>query len=251
MGWLFIVQKMKILPAIDLKDGQCVRLNRGDYGKVKKYSNDPIMVAERWVNQGAKNLHIIDLDGAKSGLPVNHRFVSSIKKKFPNLYIQVGGGVRSEDNIKMYIDLGVDKIIIGTKAIEESSFLPSLDHEFQKKIIVDIAIKNNMLAIEGWNKLSTFDAKTFISSLEKNNISEVVFTDINRDGMLSGINFDAIENIVKSCKTLVIASGGITSMDDIKKLSSLSEFGLSGIIIGKALYENKINLSEAINLFGG
>jgi len=242
--------EMKILPAIDLKDGQCVRLKKGDYAQVKKYSDDPIMIAEQWVNQGAKNLHIIDLDGAKAGTPVNYNLISNLKNKFPNLYIQVGGGIRNQDNIKMYLDLGIEKVIIGTKVIKEPEFLSSLDYDLQQKIIVDIAVKNNMLAVEGWDQLSELDTKSFVNNLAKDHISEIVFTDINQDGMLSGINFSTIKNFVESSNIKVIASGGITSMEDIEKLNSLSECGLSGIIIGKALYENKIILNEIMELYG-
>ena len=241
---------MKIFPAIDLKDGQCVRLNKGDYKQVKKYSDNPISVAEEWINQGTQKLHIIDLDGAKSGLPVNHNFIFDIKKNFPHLYIQVGGGIRNLENIQMYLDNGIDRIILGTKAVKNLDFISTLKKEIQKKIIVDIAIKDGKLAIEGWNQLSTHDTKTFINNLKQYNISEIVFTDINRDGMLSGINFAVIEDIVKFSDIPVIASGGISSIDDIKKLIPLSKFGLSGVIVGKALYEKKINLTEAINLFG-
>ena len=173
-----------------------------------------------------------------------------LKKNFPHLYIQVGGGIRNLENIQMYLDNGIDRIILGTKAVKNLDFISTLKKEIQKKIIVDIAIKDGKLAIEGWNQLSTHDTKTFINNLKQYNISEIVFTDINRDGMLSGINFTVIEDIVKFSDIPVIASGGISSIDDIKKLIPLSKFGLSGVIVGKALYEKKINLTEAINLFG-
>ena len=239
---------MKIFPAIDLKEGKCVRLKKGDYGQVKTYSDDPIMIAEQWVNQGTKNLHIIDLDGAKAGIPINHELISKIKQRFPSLYIQVGGGIRREDNIKMYIDMGVDRMIIGTKIIKEPEFLSNLDHTLQKKIIVDIAVKDNMLALEGWHQLSEFDMKSFVAQLQESHIPEIVYTDIEKDGMLLGINLPGIKEFISFSEIPVIISGGITSTEDIKQLRSLEELGISGMIIGKALYENTIKLHDVINL---
>ena len=241
--------KMKILPAIDLKNGQCVRLNKGDYNQVTKYSDNPLYMAEKWVNQGANNLHIIDLDGAKSGEPVNSKHIINIKQHFPNLYIQVGGGIRTIDNINLYLNMGIDKVILGTKIVDDLDFLARLDDQIKNKIIVDIAVKDGNLATEGWEKSTKNDYKEFINNLNQYNISEIVFTDISKDGMLTGINFSAIEKIVRAVDVSVIASGGISSIDDIKKLKTLTNFGLSGVIIGKALYENKINLNEALNLF--
>tara|TARA_B100000427_G_scaffold325123_1_gene331438 strand:+ start:386 stop:1135 length:750 start_codon:yes stop_codon:yes gene_type:complete len=241
--------KMKIFPAIDLKNGQCVRLNKGDYQQIKTYSDDPLSVAQEWVNQGTKNLHIIDLDGAKSGKPVNFDHISNIKETFPNLYIQVGGGIRNIDDINLYLNIGIDRLILGTKIIDDLNFLSTLDKQIKERIIVDIAIKNGNLATEGWKKSTAYDSKKFINNLKQHNISEVVFTDVSKDGMLAGINFSAIENIVKSNDISVIASGGISSIDDIKKLDTLTKYGLSGAVIGKALYEQKINLNETINLF--
>tara|TARA_B100001079_G_C16321887_1_gene475043 strand:+ start:200 stop:928 length:729 start_codon:yes stop_codon:yes gene_type:complete len=241
---------MKIFPAIDLKDGKCVRLAKGAYDKVTTYSDDPIMVAEEWISQGSSYLHIIDLDGARDGAMVNFNKISEIKSKFPDIYIQVGGGIRSIESINKYLNIGINKVIIGTKILSNPDFLFDLNNEIKSKIIVDLAIKNNKLTTDGWHNATSYKIKDFIRILEKHQIAEIVLTDVNKDGMLNGINLDMIEEIISFTKIPLIASGGVSCSRDIVKLMAIKDKGLSGIIIGKALYENKIKISDILSLEG-
>ena len=239
---------MKIFPAIDLKDGKCVRLNKGDYKQVTHYSDNPLEMAETWISQGANNLHIVDLDGAKAGKPINFTIIESIRKEFPDLFIQVGGGIRNQENINRYINAKIDKVIIGTKVVTDPEFIKKIDANILNRIVVDVAVKDEMLAVQGWNESSSYNIKEFISILNQNNISEIVFTDVSKDGMLKGINLEKIKEILGFTNIPLIASGGVTSIKDIENLKKLKDKGLSGIIIGKALYENKISLPEAIKI---
>jgi len=243
---MVLYKVMKIFPAIDLKDGKCVRLNKGDYKQVTHYSDNPLEMAETWISQGANNLHIVDLDGAKAGKPINFTIIESIRKEFPNLFIQVGGGIRNQENINRYINAKIDKVIIGTKVVTDPEFIKKIDANILNRIVVDVAVKDEMLAVQGWNESSSYNIKEFISILNQNNISEIVFTDVSKDGMLQGINLEKIKEILNFSNIPLIASGGVTSIKDIENLKKLKDKGLSGIIIGKALYENKISVPEVI-----
>ena len=245
---MVLYKAMKIFPAIDLKDGKCVRLNKGDYKQVTHYSDNPLEMAETWISQGANNLHIVDLDGAKAGKPINFTIIESIRKEFPNLFIQVGGGIRNQENINRYINAKIDKVIIGTKVVTDPEFIKKIDANILNRIVVDVAVKDEMLAVQGWNESSSYNIKEFISILNQNNISEIVFTDVSKDGMLQGINLEKIKEILNFSNIPLIASGGVTSIKDIENLKKLKDKGLSGIIIGKALYENKISLPEVIKI---
>ncbi len=239
---------MRILPAIDIKDGKCVRLSKGDYSQVTKYFDNPIEVAEKWISQGSTSLHIVDLDGARDGTTVNFDIVKKIKAEFPDIYIQVGGGIRNNESIKKYLEINIDKVIVGTKVVNDPDFLSKINKEDASKLIVDLAVKENVLSVQGWNKLSKYSINEFIEILVSHNVSEIVYTDVSKDGMLEGINFSKIKEVISCSDIPVIASGGVTSMRDISNLLSLSHLGLSGIIIGKALYENTINLSDVIEV---
>ena len=241
---------MKIFPAIDLKDGKCVRLAKGEYDKVTTYSDDPVMIAEQWISQGSLYLHIIDLDGARDGDMINFNKILEIRDKFPNIYIQVGGGIRSIESINKYLDIGINKVIIGTKILSNPDFLIDLNVETKNKIIVDLAIKNNTLTTDGWHNAASYKIKEFIQILEKYEITEIVVTDVNKDGMLDGINLNMIKEIISFTKIPLIASGGVSCLQDIIKLIEIRNKGLSGIIIGKALYENKIKISDILSLEG-
>ena len=245
---MVLYKVMKIFPAIDLKDGKCVRLSKGDYKQVTHYSDNPLEMAETWISQGANNLHIVDLDGAKAGKPINFTIIESIRKEFPNLFIQVGGGIRNQENINRYIDAKIDKVIIGTKVVTDPEFIKKIDTNILNRIVVDVAVKDGMLAVQGWNESSSYNIKEFISILNQNNISEIVFTDVSKDGMLQGINLEKIKEILNFSNIPLIASGGVTSIKDIENLKKIKDKGLSGIIIGKALYENKISLPEVIKI---
>ena len=239
---------MKILPAIDIKDGICVRLAKGDYSKMTKYNNDPVDVAGVWVKEGAENIHIVDLDGARSGETNNFSVIKKIREQFPDIFIQVGGGIRSKEDIEKYLNIGINKLIIGTKALSDPDFLTMMPNNLKDKLIIDIAIKDEKLVVHGWENSSSHSIDSFLVFLENQNIHEIVFTDVDRDGMLDGINFLGIKSLASKTKIPVIASGGITSTKDIQKLSEIRDIGISGIIIGKALYEKKFRLSDAIRV---
>ena len=239
---------MKILPAIDLKDGKCVRLSMGDYSQVSNYDFNPLELAMNWVDNGVKNLHIVDLDGAKDGKLSNFETIQKIRKQIPNLYIQMGGGIRSLGDVQKYLDIGLDKVIIGTKAMSDPTFLDELDSVTKNKIIIDMAVKDGNMAIQGWNQSSALDIDSFINYIETQKICEVVLTDVSKDGMLSGVNFDLINKVLSKTEIPIIASGGVTTIDDIEKLILLTKKGLSGVIIGKAIYESRIKINDLIML---
>ena len=239
---------MKILPAIDIKECKCVRLNKGDYSQVTHYFYNPLDVAKKWIDQGSMNLHIVDLDGAKSGKTINYDIIAEIRNSYPDIYMQIGGGIRDIESINKYINIGVNKVIVGTRVVSDPSFLKRIPSDIKEKVIIDLAVKDGKLAVHGWNNSSDFTLQDFIKILESNNIQEIVFTDVSKDGMLEGMNFSEISNILSFSSIPLIASGGVTSIDDIKYLCGMNEIKISGVIIGKALYENKINLKEAIKL---
>ena len=239
---------MKILPAIDLKDGKCVRLSMGDYSQVSNYDFNPLELAMNWVDNGVKNLHIVDLDGAKDGKLSNFETIQKIRKQIPNVYIQMGGGIRSLGDVQKYLDIGIDKVIIGTKAMSDRTFLDELDSVTKNKVIIDMAVKDGKMAIQGWNQSSALDIDSFINYIETQKICEVVLTDVSKDGMLSGVNFDLINKVLSKTEIPIIASGGVTTIDDIEKLILLTKKGLSGVIIGKAIYESRIKINDLIML---
>ena len=239
---------MKILPAIDLKDGKCVRLSMGDYSQVKNYDFNPLELAMNWVDNGVKNLHIVDLDGAKDGKLSNFETIQKIRKQIPNLYIQMGGGIRSLADVQKYLDIGLDKVIIGTKAMSDPTFLDELDSVTKNKVIIDMAVKDGNMAIQGWNQCSALDIDSFINYIETQKICEVVLTDVSKDGMLGGVNFDLIHEVLSKTEIPIIASGGVTTIDDIQNLILLTKKGLSGVIIGKAIYESRIKINDLIML---
>ena len=239
---------MKILPAIDIKEGKCVRLTKGDYSQVTHYFDNPLDVAKKWIDQGSMNLHIVDLDGAKSGETINYNIIAEIRNSYPDIYIQIGGGIRDIESINKYINIGINKVIVGTRVVSDPSFLKSIPSDIKEKVIIDLAVKDGKLAVHGWNNSSDFTLQDFVKILESNNIQEIVFTDVSKDGMLEGMNFPEISNILSFSSIPLIASGGVTSIDDIKYLYGMNEIKISGVIIGKALYENKINLKDAIKL---
>ena len=218
---------MKILPAIDLKGGKCVRLSMGDYSQVKNYDFNPLELAMNWADNGVKNLHIVDLDGAKDGKLSNFETIQKIRKQIPNVYIQMGGGIRSLGDVQKYLDIGLDKVIIGTKAMSDRTFLDELDSVTKNKVIIDMAVKDGKMAIQGWNQSSALDIDSFINYIETQKICEVVLTDVSKDGMLGGVNFDLINEVLSKTEISIIASGGVTTIDDIEKLILLTKKGLS------------------------
>ena len=238
---------MIIYPAIDIIDGKCVRLSKGDYSLKTIYSDNLENIAKKWINNGTRFLHIVDLDGAKAGNPVNIKNILEIRKVFPNIFIQIGGGIRDIDTIEKYLNYGIDRIILGTKVLKNKDFILSLNKSLRDRIAIDIAIKDGKLAGDGWEKTEKENVESFIEFLEQNGIKMFVITDISKDGMMEGINETSINSILKYITTNAIISGGVTTIDDVKTILAMNKSRISGMIIGKALYENKIKLSEAIN----
>ena len=239
---------MKLLPAIDILDGSCVRLNKGKFNEVTKYSDDPLAIATKWYEIGIRNIHIVDLNGAKTGELTNFSIINKIRESLSDLYIQVGGGIRTRESIDKYLKSGIDKIIIGTKALTSPEFLGSIPLDLRKRIIIDVAMNNNVLASDGWIEKSEINIVDFIKKLETNNITELVVTDISKDGMLSGINQALYKKISSLTEIPIIVSGGVTTIEDIHEIISMRDKGLSGIIIGKAIYENRIKISDLVKL---
>ena len=236
---------MLLLPAIDLKDGQCVRLRQGRMEDTTVFSDSPVDTATRWVEAGAKRLHLVDLNGAFDGKPVNSDSVRAIAKKFPDLPIQIGGGIRDAETVQAYLDAGVTYCIIGTKAVEDPDFVISLCKQFPGHIIVGIDAKNGMVATDGWAEVSSVSATELAKQFEEAGVVAIVYTDIARDGMMKGVNVEATVELAKSISIPVIASGGVTNMDDIIELCEVEDAGISGTILGRSIYEGTIDLAEA------
>ena len=239
---------MLLIPAIDIKEGKCVRLRQGRMNEQTVYSNNPFEVAERWVKAGAKRLHIVDLDGATTGFPVNAQIIHNISHAFPSITLQVGGGIRDEDTIQAYLDAGVNYVIIGTRAITTPHFVSDVCLEFPGHIIVGLDAKNGKLATEGWSKLSHHDATDMAQRFEEDGVTSIIFTDISRDGMMNSLNLAATVELCRHIHIPVIASGGITNMDDIRALCAVAHEGIEGAITGRALYENTLDFAEAQKL---
>jgi len=239
---------MIVIPAIDLKDGKCVRLRQGGMGDVTVFSEDPVAIADQWVEAGAKRLHIVDLDGATSGGPVNREIIHSIAENHPDLEIQVGGGIRDEDTVQAYLEAGVQYVIIGTKAVSAPHFVNDLCLEFPGHIIVGLDAKNGKVAIDGWSKLSHHDVVDMAQHFETDGVAAIVFTDISRDGMMQGLNVESTAELSAAIHIPVIASGGVTDENDIKRLCECDEEGIVGVIVGRALYEGTIEFQHAQKL---
>jgi phosphoribosylformimino-5-aminoimidazole carboxamide ribotide isomerase len=239
---------MLVIPAIDLKDGQCVRLRQGRMDDDTVFSSDPVAVAGRWVKAGARRLHIVDLNGAFAGKPVNGAVVAAIAKAWPDLPIQVGGGIRDEDTIQAYLDIGVRYVILGTKAVNAPHFVSDVCAEFPGHIIVGLDAKDGKVAIDGWSKLSGHDVIDLARKYQDDGVEAIVYTDIGRDGMLSGVNVEATRRLAESISIPVIASGGITNLDDIRQLCGIADAGVVGAITGRAIYEGTLDFTEAQKL---
>lgn len=236
---------MLLIPAIDLKGGRCVRLVQGDMERDTVYSDDPVKMAVKWAEAGARRLHLVDLDGAFEGSPINHHVIHQIAEELPTIDIQVGGGIRGEDTIQSYLDAGVRYVILGTKAVTAPHFVSDVCIEFPGHIMVGLDVRNGKVAIDGWSKLSKHDALDIAQRFENDGVEAIIYTDIGRDGMMEGLNVEATASLARELKIPVYASGGVTNLEDIRRLSSVSKDGVSGAITGKALYEGKLDFSEA------
>lgn len=236
---------MLIIPAIDLKDGACVRLRQGRMDDSTVFSDDPVAMAARWVDAGARRLHLVDLNGAFAGTPVNGGVVKAIAEAFPDLPIQIGGGIRDLHTIEAYLKAGVKFLIIGTKAVKEPAFVAEACKAFPGTIIVGLDAKNGLVATDGWAEVSTVKATDLAKRFEQDGVSSIVYTDIDRDGMMQGVNVEATVAMAQASSIPVIASGGITNMDDIKNLQAVAHKGILGAITGRAIYEGTLDVAEA------
>ncbi|NNF96111.1 MAG: 1-(5-phosphoribosyl)-5-[(5-phosphoribosylamino)methylideneamino]imidazole-4-carboxamide isomerase [Halobacteria archaeon] len=239
---------MLLIPAIDLKDGKCVRLRQGRMEDETVFSDDPVAMADRWVEAGARRLHIVDLNGAFEGKPVNAGVVNEIAAAYPDLPIQIGGGIRDEDTVQTYLDAGVEYVIIGTKAVSAPHFVNDLCLEFPGHIIVGLDAKNGKVAIDGWSKLSRHDVIDMAQHFEQDGVEAIVYTDIGRDGMMTGVNVESTVKLAQAITIPVIASGGITNLDDIRALCEVAEEGVMGAITGRAIYEGTLDFAEGQKL---
>lgn len=238
---------MTIYPAIDLKKGRCVRLRQGDPNQETVFSDDPVAMARHWVEQGAEWLHLVDLDGAFAGNPQNAQAIEAIAKSL-SIPIQLGGGLRSIEQIRAAFKLGIRRAIIGTAALENPKLVPEACLEFPDQIAVGIDARNGFVAIRGWKVISDKLAKELAFEMEDLGVSVIIYTDIKRDGTLEGPNLEAIQSLAGSLTIPVIASGGVSSLEDITAIRQISDSGVEGVIVGRALYEGQFTLAEAMEI---
>ncbi|WP_136607647.1 1-(5-phosphoribosyl)-5-[(5-phosphoribosylamino)methylideneamino]imidazole-4-carboxamide isomerase [Paenibacillus dokdonensis] len=234
-----------IYPAIDIRGGKCVRLIQGDYNQETVYNDSPLAAAKAWEDQGGSYIHLVDLDGAKAGHPVNDEVIGAIASGV-NVPVQVGGGLRTVDDVKRLLSLGVSRVIIGTAAIEDRAFTEEVLGTYGDKVAIGIDARNGYVATRGWLETSEVKAEELAKELASKGAETFIFTDISRDGMMQGPNVDAIVALAKSSGRTVIASGGVSVMDDLVRLNQYRQEGVGGAIVGKALYTGSIDLAEAV-----
>ncbi len=245
-----MAEKMIIFPAIDLKDGLCVRLMQGDPDKVTVYGHDPVMVARRWEEEGARWLHVIDLDGAFSKEPRNREVIASIVKSV-SMSVQVGGGIRRMETIDEYLAMGVERVILGTVALRQPELMEEACGRYPGRVALGIDARDGQVAIEGWKETTTTDAATLVKQFDGLDLAAVIYTDIHRDGMQTGVNVEATKRLMEDTGRPVIASGGVATLADIEALLPLAPLGLAGVITGRAIYNGTLKLGEALALAEG
>jgi phosphoribosylformimino-5-aminoimidazole carboxamide ribotide isomerase len=240
---------MLIIPAIDLKDGHCVRLKQGDMNDATVFSEDPGAMARQWLEQGARRLHVVDLNGAAAGKPKNQPAIRAIVQAVgTELPVQLGGGIRDLDTIEAYIDAGISYIVIGTAAVKTPGFLQEACTAFQGHIIVALDAKDGKVAVDGWSKMTGHDVVDLAKKFEDYGVEAVIYTDIGRDGMLTGVNIEATVALARQLNVPVIASGGITDLEDVKKLCAVEAEGITGAITGRAVYQGTLDFKAAQKL---
>jgi phosphoribosylformimino-5-aminoimidazole carboxamide ribotide isomerase len=239
---------MLIIPAIDLKDGKCVRLRQGRMDDSTVFSDNPVEMAAKWVDAGCRRLHLVDLNGAFAGEPVNGEIVSAIARAYPDLPIQIGGGIRSAKTIEAYLKAGVEYVIIGTKAVKEPEFVTEMCRRFPGHIIVGIDAQDGYVATDGWAEISSVKAVDLARRFRDDGVSSIVYTDISRDGMMQGVNVEATAELARECGLPVIASGGVTDINDIHALAAVADQGILGAITGRAIYEGTLDVAQAQQL---
>ncbi len=236
---------MLLIPAIDLKNGKCVRLRQGRMDDETLFADDPVEMAGKWADAGCNRLHLIDLNGAFEGKPVNAEVIHQICETYPDIPIQVGGGIRTKDTVTAYLDAGAQFVIIGTQAIRAPHFITDLCNEFHGHIIMGLDARNGLIAVQGWAQITSNHAIDIARKFENEGISAIIYTDIARDGMMQGVNIEAVKTLAEAVAIPVIASGGVSRYADIRELQSISDSGIEGVVIGRALYEGAIDLKTA------
>lgn len=241
---------MIIYPAIDIRNGKCVRLFQGDPDKETIYADDPLSMAGQWISRGAQWLHIVDLDGAFCGRPVNHKIIASITRNF-EVNVQVGGGIRTEEDVVSYLSMGVKRVILGTRAFEDLEWFRELCNKYPGRIALGLDARDGFVAVRGWKETTTLSVSHVVESLKNISLAAIIYTDISRDGTHRGVNVEATERLLGMTSHPVIASGGVSSIDDILRLVPLAGRGLDGVIIGRALYDGNFTLEEALKIAVG
>ena len=238
---------MNFYPAIDIKDGKFIRLRQGRLDEVTVYGDNPVEIAKKFSEAGAKWIHVVDIDGAFRGKSINQKVILDIKKN-SKTKIQVGGGIRSKESASFYLNNGIDRVVLGTIALENPKIIEQLCENYPGRIAVGIDAKKGLVATEGWSKTSTIEVSKLSKLYENIGVSCVIFTDIEKDGLMEGVSLNQLKNLLKNTKLNVIASGGVSSLDDLKKLKSLEKKNLIGVISGKAIYENKFSVNKAVKI---
>ena len=238
---------MNFYPAIDIKDGKFIRLKQGRLDEVTVYGDNPVEIAKKFSGAGAKWIHVVDIDGAFKGKSINQKVILDIKKS-SQTKIQVGGGIRTHESASFYLNNGIDRVVLGTIALENPKIIEQLCINYPGRIAVGIDAKKGMVATEGWSKTSTIEVGKLSKLYENIGVSCVIFTDIEKDGLMEGVSLNQLKNLLKNTKLNVIVSGGVSSLDDLKKLKSLEKKNLIGVISGKAIYENKFSVNKAVEI---
>ncbi len=239
---------MLLIPSIDIKDGKCVRLRQGRMDEVTVFDDDPRDAARRWVDAGARRLHLVDLDGAVEGGPRNAEVIRAVVSEFPDVDVQVGGGIRDDDTIEGYLATGARYVILGTRAVTTPGFVADACVEFPGHIIVGLDARDGRAAVDGWSKLTRFHVDDLARRVEDCGVEAIIHTDIGRDGMLEGVNVEATERLARDLNVPVFASGGVRDLDDIRALCAAADAGIAGAIVGRALYEGTLDLAAAAAL---
>lgn len=237
-----------IIPAVDVKDGKCVRLRQGRMAEATVFSDDPVAMASRWVEAGARRLHVVDLNGAVAGVRMNAAVIEQIAARFPQVPVQVGGGIRDRDAIRAYLDAGVRYVILGTKAATTPEFVAAACAEFPGQVMVAIDARDGRVAVDGWERLSGQQAHVLAERFRREGVAALIYTDIGRDGMMSGVNVEASVKLATAARLPVVVAGGISDLEDVRRLCAVAECGIIGAISGRALYEGRLDLRAAQRL---
>lgn len=240
---------MLLIPAIDIKEGKCVRLRQGLMEDSTVFSDSPLAMADKWVELGAKRIHLVDLDGAFAGKPANGDVINSIAEKYPDVPIQIGGGIRDTKTIRAYLEAGVQYVIIGTRAANEPEFISDIAPQFGPNLIIGLDAKDGIVAVDGWAKLTEHNVVDLAKRFENDGVQAIIYTDIARDGMMQGVNLEATKHLAESVNIPIIASGGVTNMDDLMELQRIESSGVSGVITGRAIYEGTLDFAAGQQFF--